>query len=212
MEGIINQLEGVDLSGLNQEELVTLVSGIKDEYKALESNTEKGAQSLLWEKKKMEKAIETFKNVNADPEKLEALLNEDKELWQFILDKFYDGQSIDDIKNKKWPNIDEIVEQKLNQKEVDKKLSSVKDQLPDDLLEKFNTEFEELTEGKKLTADNVQKYIKNALSNVSDDSTLLDTIKAGAVWNGGNTKGRPTNEDRGAKSVLNHLKSMGAIK
>jgi len=64
---------------------------------------------------------------------------------------------------------------------VDKKLSSVKDQLPDDLLEKFNTEFEELTEGKKLTADNVQKYIKNALSNVSDDSTLLDTIKAGAV-------------------------------
>lgn len=212
MEGIINQLEGVDLSELNQEELVTLVSGIKDEYKALESNTEKGAQSLLWEKKKMEKAIETFKNVNADPEKLEALLNEDKELWQFILDKFYDGQSIDDIKNKKWPNIDEIVEQKLNQKEVDKKLSSVKDQLPDDLLEKFNTEFEELTEGKKLTADNVQKYIKNALSNISDDSSLLDTIKAGAVWNGGNTKGRPTNEDRGAKSVLNHLKSMGAIK
>ena len=212
MEGIINQLEGVDLSELNQEELVTLVSGIKDEYKALESNTEKGAQSLLWEKKKMEKAIETFKNVNADPEKLEALLNEDKELWQFILDKFYDGQSIDDIKNKKWPNIDEIVEQKLNQKEVDKKLSSVKDQLPDDLLEKFNTEFEELTEGKKLTADNIQKYIKNALSNVSDDSTLLDTIKAGAVWNGGNTKGRPTNEDRGTKSVLNHLKSMGAIK
>lgn len=212
MEGIINQLEGVDLSELNQEELVTLVSGIKDEYKALESNTEKGAQSLLWEKKKMEKAIETFKNVNADPEKLEALLNEDKELWQFILDKFYDGQSIDNIKNKKWPNIDEIVEQKLNQKEVDKKLSSVKDQLPDDLLEKFNTEFEELTEGKKLTADNVQKYIKNALSNVSDDNTLLDTIKAGAVWNGGNTKGRPTNEDRGAKSVLNHLKSMGAIK
>lgn len=212
MEGIINQLEGVDLSELNQEELVTLVSGIKDEYKALESNTEKGAQSLLWEKKKMEKAIETFKNVNADPEKLEALLNEDKELWQFILDKFYDGQSIDEIKNKKWPNIDEIVEQKLNQKEVEKKLSSVKDQLPDDLLEKFNTEFEELTEGKKLTADNVQKYIKNALSNVSDDSSLLDTIKAGAVWNGGNTKGRPTNEDRGAKSVLNHLKSMGAIK
>ena len=101
MEGIINQLEGVDLSELNQEELVILVSGIKDEYKALESNTEKGAQSLLWEKKKMEKAIETFKNVNADPEKLEALLNEDKELWQFILDKFYDGQSIDDIKNKK---------------------------------------------------------------------------------------------------------------
>ena len=47
MEGIINQLEGVDLSELNQEELVTLVSGIKDEYKALESNTEKGAQSLL---------------------------------------------------------------------------------------------------------------------------------------------------------------------
>ena len=95
---------------------------------------------------------------------------------------------------------------------MDKKLSSVKDQLPDDLLEKFNTEFEELTEGKKLTADNIQKYIKNALSNVSDDSTLLDTIKAGAVWNGGNTKGRPTNEDRGTKSVLNHLKSMGAIK
>jgi hypothetical protein len=77
-----------------------------------------------------------------------------------------------------------MVAEQLNQKEVEKKLSSVIEQLPEDLVEKFNEEFKDLTEGKKLSADNVQKYIKNALSNITEDGDLVNTIRATAVGNG----------------------------
>lgn len=212
MEGIIKKIEGVDLNDFSHEELKEVVEGVASEYKELESNTERWAQSLLSEKKKLEKAIETFKNVNSNPEALDKLMESDKEIWQFILDKFYDGQSIDEIKNKKWPSIDELVEQKLNRKEVDAKLQSVRSQLPEDMVEKFDEEFKDITDGKTLSPENVQKYLKNAISNISDDNSLLDSIKAGAVWNGWNTKWRPTNEDRASKSVTAHLKQFWYIK
>lgn len=211
MEGIIKKIEGVDLNDLSHEELQEVVNGVTSEYKELESNTERWAQSLLWEKKKLEKAIDTFKNVNSNPEALDKLMESDPEIWQFIIDKFFDGKSIDEIKKK--TNIDDIVDQRLNQKEVDKKLSSVRDQLPEDLIEKFDEEFKDLTEGKKLSSENVQKYIKNALSNISEDGDLVNTIRATAVGNGWSPKTwRPTNEDRAAKSVREHLKAMWQIK
>lgn len=212
MEGIIKKIEGVNLNDLSHEELQEVVNGAVSEYKELESNTERWAQNLLWEKKKLEKAIETFNNVNSDPEKLDKLMEDEPELWKFIIDKFFNGKSLDEIKKSK-PNIDDIVEQKLNQKEVEKKLSSVIAQLPEDLVEKFNEEFKDLTDGKKLTADNVQKYIKNTLSNISEDDNLVNTIKATATWNGGNVKSwRPTNEDRASKSVIDYLKNNKFIK
>ena len=49
------------------------------------------------------------------------------------------------------------------------------------MVEKFDEEFKDITDGKTLSPDNVQKYLKNAISNISDDSSLLDSIKAGAV-------------------------------
>jgi len=212
MEGIIKKIEGVDLNDLSHEELQEVVNSVSSEYKELESNTERWAQSLLWEKKKLEKAIDTFKNVNSNPEDLDKLMESDPELWQFIIDKFFDGKSIDEIKKSK-PNIDDIVDQRLNQKEVEKKLSSVREQLPEDLIEKFDEEFKDLTEGKKLSSETVQKYIKNALSNISEDGDLVNTIRATAVGNGWSPKTwRPTNEDRAAKSVNSHLKAMWLIK
>jgi len=211
MEGIIKKIEGVDLNDLSHEELQEVVNGAVSEYKELESNTERWAQSLLWEKKKLEKAIDTFKNVNSNPDALDKLMESDPEIWQFIIDKFFDGKSIDEIKKK--TNIDDIVDQRLNQKEVDKKLSSVREQLPEDLIEKFDEEFKDLTEGKKLSSENVQKYIKNALSNISEDGDLVNTIRATAVGNGWSPKTwRPTNEDRATKSVNSHLKAMWLIK
>jgi hypothetical protein len=211
MEGIIKKIEGVDLNDLSHEELQEVVTSVASEYKELESNTERWAQSLLGEKKKLEKAIDTFKNVNSNPEALDKLMESDPEIWQFIIDKFFDGKSIDEIKKK--TNIDDIVDQRLNQKEVEKKLSSVREQLPEDLIEKFDEEFKDLTEGKKLSSENVQKYIKNALSNISEDGDLVNTIRATAVGNGWSPKTwRPTNEDRAAKSVREHLKAMWQIK
>jgi len=211
MEGIIKKIEGVDLNDLSHEELQEVVNGAVSEYKELESNTERWAQSLLWEKKKLEKAIDTFKNVNSNPDALDKLMESDPEIWQFIIDKFFDGKSIDEIKKK--TNIDDIVDQRLNQKEVDKKLSSVREQLPEDLIEKFDEEFKDLTDGKKLSSENVQKYIKNALSNISEDGDLVNTIRATAIGNGWSPKTwRPTNEDRATKSVNSHLKAMWLIK
>ncbi len=212
MEGIIKKIEGVDLNDFSHEELKEVVASVASEYKELESNTERWAQSLLSEKKKLEKAIDTFKNVNSNPDALDKLMESDPEIWQFIIDKFFDGKSVDEIKKSK-PSIDDLVDQRLNKKEVDKKLSSVIEQLPEDLVDKFNEEFKDLTEGKRLSAENVQKYIKNALSNISEDGDLVNTIRATAVGNGWSPKTwRPTNEDRATKSVNSHLKAMWLIK
>lgn len=217
MEGIIKKIEGVDLNDLSHEELQEVVNVAVSDYKELESNTERWAQSLLWEKKKLEKAMSILRDAWSDNESIDAnmvkiIMENDPETWQFIIDKFFDGKPLEEItKNKK--SIDDIVDQRLNQKEVEKKLSSVREQLPEDLIEKFDEEFKDLTEGKKLSSENVQKYIKNALSNISEDGDLVNTIRATAVGNGWSPKTwRPTNEDRASKSVNSHLKAMWLIK
>lgn len=217
MEGIIKKIEGVNLNDLSHKELQEVVNGVSSEYKELESNTERWAQSLLWEKKKLEKAMSILRDAWSDNESIDAnmvkiIMENDPETWQFIIDKFFDGKPLEEItKNKK--SIDDIVDQRLNQKEVEKKLSSVREQLPEDLIEKFDEEFKDLTEGKKLSSENVQKYIKNALSNISEDGDLVNTIRATAVGNGWSPKTwRPTNEDRAAKSVNAHLKAMWLLK
>lgn len=59
--------------------------------------------------------------------------------------------------------IDELVQQKLDKQYVTQTLSSVKSQLSEDELEAFEAEFNDITEGKQLTTENVDKYVQKAL-------------------------------------------------
>lgn len=76
------------------------------------------------------------------------LLNEKKELESKVIDE---------------TKIDELVQQKLDKQYVTQTLSTVKSQLSDDELAEFEAEFEDITEGKSLTTENVDKYVQKAL-------------------------------------------------
>jgi hypothetical protein len=55
------------------------------------------------------------------------------------------------------------VQLKLDKQYVTQTLSTVKSQLSEDELEAFELEFNDITEGKQLTTENVDKYVQKAL-------------------------------------------------
>lgn len=76
------------------------------------------------------------------------LINEKKELEAKVVDE---------------TKIDELVQQKLDKQYVTQTLSTVKSQLSDEELAEFEAEFTDITEGKTLTTENVDKYVQKAL-------------------------------------------------
>lgn len=100
-------------------------------------------------------ALETFKANQALKEQRSnsekgalKLLNEKKELEAKVVDE---------------TKIDELVQQKLDKQYVTQTLSTVKSQLSDEELAEFEAEFTDITEGKTLTTENVDKYVQKAL-------------------------------------------------
>jgi len=80
-------------------------------------------------------------------------------------------------------DVDTIVEEKLEQREVTSKIEHVMDQIPTQYREAFQAEFDELKWDRKLTNDNVDKLIKSALSlSIPDGDDTFDSIKAVAMW------------------------------
>ena len=84
------------------------------------------------------------------------LLNEKKALESKVVDE---------------TKIDELVQQKLDKQYVTQTLSTVKSQLSDDELAEFEAEFEDITEGKSLTTENVDKYVQKALKLANKSET-----------------------------------------
>jgi hypothetical protein len=71
-------------------------------------------------------------------------------------------------------DIETIVQDKINQSRITEKLDHVKSQLPDDLKEKFEEEFADLTNGREITTETVDKFIKSTLAIVSPEAPDLN--------------------------------------
>lgn len=84
-------------------------------------------------------------------------------------------------------DVDAVVEAKLQQREVDTKFNTVVGQLPDDLQDKFKTQFEELAWWRTLTPADADKLIKATLSLVAPDARWSN-VWAFAVWGGSPSK------------------------
>lgn len=71
------------------------------------------------------------------------------------------GETIDE------ETVEKLVEERtkkiLDENTVNTTLKSVQSQLPQWLREQFEEEYKDITEGKKITADNVDKYVKKTL-------------------------------------------------
>lgn len=107
------------------------------------------------------KANQALKEQRSNSEKgALKLLNEKKELESKVVDE---------------TKIDELVQQKLDKQYVKQTLSTVKSQLSDDELVEFEAEFNDITEGKTLTTENIDKYVQKALklANKSENKQVI---------------------------------------
>lgn len=71
--------------------------------------------------------------------------------------------------------LDALVQSKLDSQYVSNTLASVKNQLPESMVEAFESEFTDITEGKQLTSENVDKYIQKTLK-------LIGKVETSVVW------------------------------
>lgn len=67
-------------------------------------------------------------------------------------------------------DVDALLESKLQQREVSNKLSHISSQLPADLQEKFNTQYNELAWGRLLSPAEADKMIKATLTLIAPDA------------------------------------------
>lgn len=162
-----------DLEGLSQEEIAAKITQANEEYKTLKSNTERGAQQILEEKKLAEKSLKAIADINGDNEKLVELYDNDPKLGEYLLKTVFNGSSIDEFREggKQAKPTTEDFDTKYQKKRLEERIEEVSSKLSPELKEKFDTEFKELTEGKKLTKESQEKYIKIALKEVSPDYT-----------------------------------------
>jgi len=160
----------------------------QEEYDQLKNETAKGKEIL---EGRYELLIANKDSYLADPNKIAEI--EDKRTQKFILEKLYDGKSLDEIvtdDKKEEPNIDDLVAQSMAKAKVQEKIDSVVQKLPEDKREAFLAEFGEISDGKNLTPKNVAKYMKFALNEVLPDDGELDVKSIKAQAFGSNTSAK----------------------
>jgi hypothetical protein len=201
-----------DLEGLSQEEIAAKIAQANEEYKNLKSNTERWAQQILEEKKLAEKSLKALADINGDNAKLVELYDNDPKLGDYLLKSVFNGASIDEFREggtQAKPTED--FDTQYQKKRLEERIEEISSKLSPELKEKFDTEFKELTEGKKLTKENQEKYIKIALKEVSPDYTK-EELEA-KIHSTGWTIAKPKESwPKTDESTVSFLKDMGIVR
>lgn len=183
---------------LNWEESKTYSSEeVEAIKKEMQSNSEKGVQKILWEKKAFEKAMSSLDIISEDNTKLIDLFEEDEKAGQIILDKYYNWQSIEDFKESIQykvdltdpKQIDKLVEKRFAKKEAlkkaeenklatdklnievqDKKEQFIKEfDLSWEELKEFEVEFEDRMTLKSFSSKSITKHLTGALRDIKPE-------------------------------------------
>lgn len=170
-----------DLSDLSPEELQDLVIETQNEYNALKSNSDRWVSKVLQEKKMLEQVVQL---VIDDESKLAEIASKNQDLANKVSQKLYWKEYSDQMKVKNDADVDTIVEQKLMQQKVNDRIDKICSQLPtEEDQKKFREEFFELTDGKKLSNDNIDKFVRASLAVVSDSGNVdISKVKEISVW------------------------------
>ena len=148
------------------------------------SESEKGVQKVISEKKNLETAIDEIGKVADDKAYLVELHAKNPGVAKIILDKYYDGESIDAYKKRIGYEEDlsdpEVLERKISEeakrrieaKEIsDGKEAFVKELGMDESERKaFEEAFEERTQLKSFMASDLRKHLEKAYREVRDES------------------------------------------
>lgn len=166
-----NILENLD--NLSQEEVIEVAKQAVDEFKTLQSSTTKGLNLV-------DQAITFYKNTWGDLEKLKELKETNPEIASIVIKKFYDGSDIDEIQE----NLQKKEEDLKMSDQVQSIINSYKDQIPEEMKEKFDQEFTEFVWQRKLTPENVEKYIKASLRELwsSVDTKVIEDARLASAW------------------------------
>lgn len=118
-------------------------------------------------------------DVSKDPRKL--LEIEDEETRAFVAKKVL-GKQLDEINFDEQKDVDTIIQENVTKavekSRVDDKIQDVLSTLPQDKRDKFSQVFKEFTEGKELNKDNIDRFIRASLSEVTpnDPSTSFASL------------------------------------
>lgn len=159
--------------------------------KELESNYEKWVQKIIGQKKAYDEVFNHLDSISEDPTKLIKLYEEKPEVAKIILDKYYDGKSIESFKEDSWykpdltdPNeiqklIDRWVESKVQAKLIDEKKNAfIKElKLSNEELEKFNEAFDERKQLKTFNVSNLEKVLEKSYRDIDANTEALKDYK-----------------------------------
>lgn len=169
--------------------------------KEISWNHEKWVQKLTSKQKVLTTVLDNLDTIAEKPEKLIDLFSENEEAAKIILDKYYDGQSIEDFKSDIWytPDysdpkvVEKLADDKANKKYAKRLMDEKKDnfikslEMSWDELVKFEAEFEDRKWLKSFSADTIQKHLESAYRDSNGNSEALKKVKkdqaiADAMW------------------------------
>lgn len=186
-------LNSEDISQDNWEEEKTTFT--REEVEAMRkemmSNSEKGVQKIISEKKAYERALEESGNIADDPTRLVELYESDPKTAKIILDKFFNWKSIEEYKEDidyKEDYADPVIVQKKIQREAEKiafnkefeaekKKFISKLEMSDEEKENFEEALEELKGLKSFKDKELVKVFEKAYKIWNDNEETLMKLK-----------------------------------
>lgn len=178
--------------------------------KELASNSEKGVQKVIHEKKLLEATIAEIGKVAEDQSYLVTLHEKNPEVARKILEQYYDGQSIDSFKQSIGyeedfsdpetvkRHIERETERRLEAKALeDAKSAFVKKlEMGEDEKKAFEEAFEERRQMKSFKVSDVEKHLEKAYREIADEdqtrklSSATTMAKSMATGNGNASGGK----------------------
>lgn len=159
---------GQEKTTFTAEEMETAKQEALNKYK---SDQEKGVQMLIEDKKKAEKILDAVGEVAKDQKSLITIAEQDPDVAQAILKKYYGGQSIEEYKASiGYSEAPEVMNEKLidqraksivneNRIKDTKKAFIEKTGLEGEELQAFEQEFEERTQLKSFNVDKLDEHL-----------------------------------------------------
>lgn len=170
-----------DLSTLSHDEVIAIAleaieqkQQFEDSYKQIKSESTKWAQLIL-------DLHDYTLNHNGDLDKLAEIEETNPKLAKLIQEKNYWGKSSEELR----PKVTSKIQSKIDE---------VLEQLPEDQRAKFVTEFDDLTEWKKITDENLSKFVKATIAVIQEnvDESIKDDLK---IWSMG-SEGKKTSSKK----------------
>lgn len=185
-EETLNQGEGETLNSEAETKTTYTAEEVEAMKKELSSNSERGVQKVISEKKALEMTLDEIGKVAEDPAYLVSLHDSKPEVARIILNKYYDGKDIEDFKESIGYQVDfsdpETVKKHI-EREAERKIQykiteDAKSEfikrlgIEGDELKAFEGAFDERKQLKSFNSTDIQKHLEKAYREIADENQI----------------------------------------